>query len=231
MSGAPWSCADAMCLCDRLAPSGIVVGMDARVPGPRQLDDPYPEVLERALRHLTVGNHDAAHAALEEIRFAPAPRRTERWPATSVIARIYAGDCYQCRYCGERTILTPVMRLISRAFPAEFPMHANWKASETHPAFVSRSTTLDHVAPVASGVDPLDEANLVTACWGCNRRKGDLTLDELGWQLREPADPAWRGLTELYEPAWIALGCPKLSETEMTWMRATRGKPSQPTPR
>lgn len=203
--------------------------MDSRVPGPRQLDDPYPEVLERALRHLTVGDHVAARAALDEIRFAPNPRRPERWPATSVVARIYARDCHQCRYCGERTILTPVMRLLSRQFPDELPMHPNWKASETHPAFASRSTTLDHVTPIAGGGDPLEETNLVTACWGCNRRKGDLTLDELGWQLRDQADPTWLGLTELYEPAWIALGCPTLSETEMTWMRATRATLSRPT--
>lgn len=201
---------------------------ERRSPRPRQLDDPYPEALERALRRLADGDQDGALSVLHEIRFEPAPRRTERWPATSVIARVYARDRYQCRYCGEKTILTPVMRLLSRLFPEEFPMHPNWKGDETHPAFVSRSTTLDHVQPIAGGGDPLDEGNLVTACWGCNRRKGDLTLEELGWELREPADPHWRGLTELYEPAWTAAGRPKLSETEMTWMRATRGPQSGP---
>lgn len=191
-------------------------------PRPRQLEDPYPQVLERALRALGAGDGDRARKVLDEIRFEAAPRRAERWPATSVIARVYARDCFQCRYCGEKTILTPVMRLLSRLFPMEFPMHPNWKSDQTHPAFVSRSTTLDHVQPIVGGGDPVDETNLVTACWGCNRRKGDLTLEELGWELQRPADPHWRGLTELYEPAWIAAGRPALSETEMTWMRATR---------
>lgn len=190
--------------------------------GPRQLTDPYPEVVGEALRLVAAGDVDAARTALQQIRFEPTPRRPERWPATSVIARIYARDRYQCRYCGERTILPPVMRLLSRVCPDEFPMHTNWKAELTHPAFVSRSTTLDHVSPIAGGGDPLAETNLVTSCWGCNRRKGDLTLVELGWTLRDPVDQEWRGLTELYEPAWIAAGRPQLSETEMTWMRATR---------
>lgn len=190
--------------------------------GPRQLDDPYPDVLERTLRRVVAGDFDGGRAVLDEIRVEPAPKRVERWPATSVIARIYERDAYQCRYCGEKTILTPVMRLLSRLFPEQFPMHSNWKADQTHPAFVSRSATLDHVVPIAGGGDPVAEDNLVTACWGCNRRKGDLTLEELGWLLRAPINPTWRGLTELYEPAWIAAGRPALSETEMAWMRATR---------
>jgi len=193
------------------------------VRGPRQLDDPYPDVLQRALQTIADGDLEGARAVLDEVRFAPPPLPgVKRWPSTAVIARVYARDAYQCRYCGEKTILTPVMRLLARLYPLEFPMHPNWKASETHPAFISRSTTVDHLVPIAGGGDPVAEANLVTACWGCNRRKGDLTLDELGWELRDPADLTWRGLTELYEPAWVAAGRPELSATELTWMRATR---------
>ncbi len=191
--------------------------------GPRQLDDPYPAVLERALRFVIDGDVEGGRSVLDEIRFEPTPSSgVKRWPSTTVIARVYARDCYQCRYCGERTILTPVMRLLTRLYPEEFPMHPNWKASETHPAFVARSTTLDHVVPVAGGGDPVAESNLVTACWGCNRRKGDLTLEELGWELRDPTDTTWRGLTDLYEPAWVAVGRPALGASEQAWMRATR---------
>jgi hypothetical protein len=72
----------------------------------------------------------------------PPSRRTERWPAISVIARVYARDHYQCRYCGERVILTAVMRLVSRLYPEMFPYHPTWKADSTHPAFASPSATL-----------------------------------------------------------------------------------------
>jgi hypothetical protein len=48
---------------------------------------------------------------MTRLRFLPLERKTERWPAMSVIARVYARDRYQCRYCGERVIRTAVMRL------------------------------------------------------------------------------------------------------------------------
>jgi 5-methylcytosine-specific restriction endonuclease McrA len=158
---------------------------------------------------------------MNEIGFVPPSRKTERWPAMGVITWVYARDRYQCRYCGERLILTAVMRLVSRLYPDQFPYHRNWKADSTHPAFMVRSATLDHVRPIAGGGDPLALDNLVTACWTCNRRKGDLDLDELRWSLREPLDQHWRGLTELFRPLWIAAGRPTLTEDESAWMRAT----------
>jgi hypothetical protein len=40
--------------------------------------------------------------------------------------------------------------------------------------------------------------------------------------LQDPTDPDWKGLTELFEAAWISAGRPPLGEDEMAWMRATR---------
>jgi 5-methylcytosine-specific restriction endonuclease McrA len=186
----------------------------------RAPDDPYPDALARIINARIAGDEAAALAEMARHRFLPPERRTERWPATSVIARVHARDRYQCRYCGERVILPAVMRLVSRLYPELFPYHRNWKADSTHPAFVARSATLDHVRPIADGGDPLEPANLATACWGCNRRKGDLRLDELGWSLVEPSIPNWQGLTELFRPLWEAVGRPPLSEDEHGWMRA-----------
>jgi hypothetical protein len=90
----------------------------------------------------------------------------------------------------------------------------------THPAFISRSAALDHIHPIAGGGDPTALDNLVTACWNCNRRKGDLELDELGWTLVEPRDKEWKGLTELFRPLWEAAGHPSLGEDESALMRA-----------
>jgi 5-methylcytosine-specific restriction endonuclease McrA len=186
-----------------------------RAPG-----DPYPDVLARIINARIEGDEEAALAEMTRYHFLPPERTTGRWPATSMIASVYARDRYQCRYCGERVILTAVMRLVSRLYPELFPYHPNWRADSTHPAFVSRSATLDHLQPIADGGDPTDPANLVTACWGCNRRKGDLRLDELGWSLLDPSIPSWQGLTELFRPLWDAVGRPPLSEDERAWMRA-----------
>ncbi|RPF26007.1 hypothetical protein EDD32_0425 [Georgenia muralis] len=62
----------------------------------------------------------AARATLEDIRFQPQAKVAERWPSLLVIAGIYARDKYQCRYCGEKVILTPVMRLVARLFSDVF---------------------------------------------------------------------------------------------------------------
>jgi len=159
----------------------------------RAPEDPYPDALARIINARIEGDQAAALAEMNQIRFLPPKRKAERWPAMSVIAGVYTRDRYQCRYCGERVILTAVMRLVSRLYSDLFPYHPNWKADLTHPAFVSRSATLDHVHPIADGGDPLDPANLVTACWGCNRRKGDLRLDELGWSPNRTVHPELAG--------------------------------------
>jgi hypothetical protein len=186
----------------------------------RAPDDPYPDTLARVIQTRIAGDQTAALSEITAIGFTPPERRVEREPARSVIAGVYARDHYHCRYCGERVILTAVMRLLARLYPEQFPYHPHWKADATHPAFISRSATLDHAHPIADGGDPLALDNLVTACWNCNRRKGDLRLDEIGWTLAEPLDTNWRGLTDLYRPLWEATGRPALSEDEQTWMRA-----------
>lgn len=84
--------------------------------------------------------------------------------------------------------------------------------------FAARSATLDHVNPIAGGGDALSPDNLVTACWGCNRRKGDLRLEEIGWSLTAPTDPAWLGLADLFNPLWIVAGQPILGEDETWWL-------------
>lgn len=48
--------------------------------------------------------------------------------------------------------------------------------------------TLDHVIPQSKG-GPNIWNNLVTACWGCNNEKADLTLEEYGKPIPSPKRP------------------------------------------
>jgi len=41
-----------------------------------------------------------------------------------------------------------------------------------------RLATIDHVKPVSSGIDKLDESNWVVSCKKCNNRKGSKSYDE-----------------------------------------------------
>jgi hypothetical protein len=66
----------------------------------------------------------------------------------------------------------------------------------------------------------------VTACWGCNFRKGDRQLIDLGWELLDVAETDWVGLADLYPRLWDIVEAtadphPSPSERALhkTWMR------------
>lgn len=181
----------------------------------------YPDALRDVVGALLRRDRQAADESMATIAYQPPAVIARRTPPVRALARIYDRDRYQCRYCGAKTVLIPVMRLIATAYPQEFPYHRHGKAGETYPAFDMISASVDHVIPVARGGDALDD-NIVTACWACNRVKGNLPLDVLGWTLRDPADDAWRGLADVYPVLWEALGGPQLGPNERAWLAAAR---------
>ncbi|MCH9667739.1 MAG: HNH endonuclease [Actinomycetia bacterium] len=71
----------------------------------------------------------------------------------------------------------------------------------------SKANTVDHVVPRSRGGAHSWE-NCVAACSGCNHRKADRLLVELGWSLRAtpvpPKGQHWRLLSSIKEidPAW-----------------------------
>jgi hypothetical protein len=146
---------------------------------------------------------------------AVAKPREERLARPTISPRsaiaIYRRDSWTCRYCGLKTIAPPVLRLLSEIYPKEFPYHPNWKAGETHEAWLLVSTSLDHLVPGARGGDWLAPENLVASCWACNSAKADLLLDELGWELLSEDDvrSEWNGLTSAVEALWVEAGKPE----------------------
>jgi len=182
----------------------------------------YPDALLDVVRALI--NHDSrmADARIAAIAHDQRPITAWRTPSVHILAAIYERDHYQCRYCGIKTILTPVMRLIAAIYPRQFPYQKNWKAGEVHPAIETISATHDHVDPVTRGGDSLAPDNIVTACWVCNSAKGNLPLDTLGWTLQDPADDTWHGLADLYPALWAALGHPSLGDNERSWLAVTQ---------
>ncbi len=169
-------------------------------------------------------------AAVDELRpIAYPPRALPPRPTLSVPRRlaIYQRDGWSCRYCGGQTVLTQVMALLGSLFPDQFPYHPNWKTGATHPAIISRSASVDHVDPGSLGGSWTDPHNLVTACWLCNVRKADLTLEQLGWAIRKAAEPSqWDGLSGVYPELWEAAGRP--GGEHRAWLAALRWSRAAP---
>jgi hypothetical protein len=178
----------------------------------RPQTDDYPEHLQVVAAARAAGDTDGAARALAPIVMArfEVDRRSD--PSERVIASIYRRDRFRCRYCGCKVIPVQVMRLIGYLLPEGFPYHPNWKGGETHPALASRSAILDHVLAWSAG-GRNDPDNLACACWVCNQVKGDLSLEQLGWELLPISqDDEWDGLTRYYRRLWELTGEPQTSE-------------------
>jgi HNH endonuclease len=172
-----------------------------------------------AIQALLQGGLDAGRVALSPIAYPPrviAPRPTLK---RTLMCGIFYRDHFCCRYCGGRTILTPVMEVLGELYPEIFPFHPNWKGGVTHPAVIARSTIVDHLVPGAMGGSWLDPDNLVTACWPCNAIKADYELDQLGWELQPITADSWDGLTCYYRALWEQAGQPKPTFHE-AWLEA-----------
>jgi len=129
--------------------------------------------------------------------------------------RLYLRDGFIDRYSGEKLVFPPVLRLMSKLMPAEFPYHPNWKMTECHIAYWQLSPTIDHIVPVARGGAD-DETN-----WACtsqlrNSAKANWLLEELDWQLQPPGDlQEWDGLIHWYVD--YANDHPEMKEDPWLW--------------
>ena len=108
--------------------------------------------------------------------------------------KIYLRDGFIDRYSGDKLVFPPVLRLMSKLMPEEFPFHKNWKTTECHMAYWQLLPTIDHVTPVSrGGVD--EESNWVCTSQLRNSAKSNWLLEELGWQLHQSGDlDEWDGL-------------------------------------
>jgi 5-methylcytosine-specific restriction endonuclease McrA len=205
------------------APSTLTLAMALHFPAP---EDDDVERLTRVVSALIAGSDDVAGAELAPLAGVtheqrPAPRLPElaraSWPAgigsrtkspsKQLLADVMARDAFVCAYCGRKTIILGVLRLLSLRFPLEFPAHPNWKKSEVHAAYWDISTTVDHLQPVSRGGAWNEMENLVTACARCQYQKGNLPLDVLGWQSSpgtwcKSSAPRSLGRTMAAQAAW-----------------------------
>lgn len=189
----------------------------------------FSAVYDSVLRSLLSGDEGLAAQELESVPNWQAPSDSGSVPRSVPIPiqlEVFRRDHFTCRYCGRRTVLPPVLRLLSIAFGSVFPYHPHGKMSECHLAFWRDLASCDHVVPVAR-FGASDERNLVTACYMCNSIKQNWTVEELGWELRSILkDNSWDGLSDKF-PALLELCETRFAAARIPyfriWLRALRG--------
>ena len=94
------------------------------------------------------------------------PRREVSFSRKNIFER----DGYTCQYCGNSP-------------PKGRKEAIQWMEKN--------SLSLDHITPRSKGGKTTWE-NIVTCCFRCNSKKGDKTLESLGWKLNKaPKKPRW----------------------------------------
>lgn len=175
--------------------------------------------LQGVVEALVEGDRQDAHRRIADIAFSPAQLKKRPSIPTRLMVTTFTRDRFTCRYCESRTVIAPVMRLVSDLFPAEFPRHPNWKTDATHIAYWTIFASVDHVVAGTSGGDWLDPNNLVTACWTCNAQKSNHSLEDLGWKVAPISTHAWDGLTDAYPRLWDLAGKPE-PRVHRPWLAA-----------
>jgi 5-methylcytosine-specific restriction endonuclease McrA len=174
----------------------------------------YSENFAAAVEHLLAADHGAAIACIKRVPGSitfTGLKASSPDPFTQV--KVFVRDRFQCRYCSRKTIFLPVLRILNRKFPQDFPWHPHSKLTECHLSFWRDFASCDHRVPLARG-GTSDIHNLVTACYMCNSIKQNWLLQELRWDLLPASSSLWDGLTSAY-PKLVDL----LGDTDATYHR------------
>ena len=156
--------------------------------------DTHHTVIEKVCRALSEDGIERGRAILTDEYPFIFQKATDREYRDSEKLRIFLRDGFIDRYSGQRLVFPPVLRILSKEFPREFPYQAHWKMSECHVAYWQLAPTIDHIVPVTrGGLD--EESNWVSTSQLRNNAKANWLLEELGWNLAPPGDLGeWDGL-------------------------------------
>jgi 5-methylcytosine-specific restriction endonuclease McrA len=168
------------------------------MPLDRQWEASIVDHLTQAVAELLAGSRSNADSILSEVAVRGPERVSRKGVAQATQLRVFRRDSFTCRYCRQRTLFLPTVRLLSEGFPQHLPVDPAWKLDHTHPVYWTLIASADHVVPAIRGGD-CSEENLVNSCWRCNDIKRAWSLQELRWTLLEPPEERdWDGLSGAY---------------------------------
>jgi hypothetical protein len=155
------------------------------------------KVLEAEKERARLAIRVAATTQLGAMTLVPHGGRT---PPPKVQMRLFANDGYVCRYqhCQRKTIIPPVFRALSVAYPRILRWNKNWRG--THPVVWLYTSSVEHVIPWSLSRSSHMEENLITTCYWDNQLKSKRRHEDIGWTLSKPSRIGWSGLSELAKP-------------------------------
>jgi hypothetical protein len=113
--------------------------------------------------------------------------------------RVWYRDNWHCTYCGDPIFFSPTLKLLDSMSPGHGYYDRHGKRGAMIALLENLCACCDHVTPVAAGGEN-SLANLVAACFACNRAKSS------GEPPRQGVEPSqnlarperWDGLASLY---------------------------------
>jgi len=110
---------------------------------------------------------------------------------------VFTRDNWHCRYCGDAVFFSPSLKILDDLSSGHGYYHRNGKAGEMLSLFQWKWASVDHVLPVNKGGENNYE-NLVTACWECNLKLRDNTVDKPNPKPVIDNPTGWDGFYSLF---------------------------------
>lgn len=155
-------------------------------------------VIKTICNNLGLNKANCINVINSEYPFIPIVKVGSRDNSEFKRTKIFLRDCFIDRYSGNKLVFPPVLRIISNAFPNEFPYQAHWAMDKCHISYWELTPTLDHVVPIARGGTNCED-NIVCTSMLKNSIKSNFTLEEVGWSLHPSGNILeWDGMVSWY---------------------------------
>jgi len=114
--------------------------MSDLLPPERQWEETVADALSTVVDALLAGSQEEAGKAASQLA-VQGPGRTRRQSVslTTQLA-VFRRDRFTCRYCGQRTLFLPTVKVLSEVFLEHLPVDPGWKLDHTHPIYLAKST-------------------------------------------------------------------------------------------
>ena len=152
------------------------------------------DVIQRVCRAISDGKKaDAREIIRAKYKFTSFKNKGRNYKEVKK-TELFRRDRFIDRYSGDKLVYPPVLKILSKLMPHEFPYQKHWKMSNTHIAWWELIPTIDHQIPVSRGGEDKKE-NWVCTSQLRNSAKSNWTLEELGWESHDSGDNKnWDGM-------------------------------------